>query len=70
MNSCFWLQITLIFGELGPKFRDLLELGRAGVVAALVAASQRHLINQREVFYIHLCIIRHSSWSCFIVLFT
>ncbi|XP_057794415.1 pumilio homolog 23 isoform X2 [Salvia miltiorrhiza] len=40
--------IKLIFEELGPKFRELLELGRAGVVAALVAASQRLQGNQRE----------------------
>ncbi|XP_042010641.1 pumilio homolog 23-like isoform X1 [Salvia splendens] len=40
--------IKLIFEELGPKFRDLLELGRAGVVAALVAASQRVQENQHE----------------------
>ncbi|XP_047980682.1 pumilio homolog 23-like isoform X2 [Salvia hispanica] len=40
--------IKLIFEELGPKFRDLLELGRAGVVAALVAASQRLQDNQHE----------------------
>ncbi|KAG6409244.1 hypothetical protein SASPL_132278 [Salvia splendens] len=41
-------QIKLIFEELGPKFRDLFELGRAGVVAALVAASQRLHENQHE----------------------
>ncbi|KAH6836297.1 pumilio 23 [Perilla frutescens var. hirtella] len=40
--------IKLIFEELGPKFRDLLELGRAGVVAALVATNQRLQINQHE----------------------
>ncbi|KAG6422066.1 hypothetical protein SASPL_118628 [Salvia splendens] len=40
--------IKLIFEELGPKFRDLLELGRAGVVAALVAASQRLQCNLHE----------------------
>ncbi|KAL1564755.1 pumilio 23-like isoform X2 [Salvia divinorum] len=40
--------IKLIFEELGPKFRDLLELGRAGVVAALVASSQKLQGNQHE----------------------
>ncbi|XP_047946037.1 pumilio homolog 23-like isoform X2 [Salvia hispanica] len=40
--------IKLIFEELGPKFRDLLELGRAGVVAALLASSQRLQGNQHE----------------------
>ncbi|KAG8380221.1 hypothetical protein BUALT_Bualt07G0170800 [Buddleja alternifolia] len=33
--------IELICEELGSKFKNLLELGRSGVVAALVAASQR-----------------------------
>ncbi|GFP92496.1 pumilio homolog 23 [Phtheirospermum japonicum] len=33
--------IKLIFEELGSKFRDLLELGRSGVVASLIAASER-----------------------------
>ncbi|KAK6118730.1 hypothetical protein DH2020_047535 [Rehmannia glutinosa] len=33
--------IKLIFEELGPKFRNLFELGRSGVVAALIAASER-----------------------------
>lgn len=48
----------MIFEELGQRFRDLLELGRAGVVAALVAASQRLKCNQHEVFfYICMCII-------------
>lgn len=40
--------IKLIFEELSPKFRDLLDLGRAGVVAALVAAIHRLQINQHE----------------------
>lgn len=53
-----------MFEELGPKFRDLLELGRPGVVAALVAASQRLRSNQHEVFsYIRISIIRLSTCS-------
>jgi len=27
--------------ELGPRFKDLLEMGRWGVVASLIAASER-----------------------------
>ncbi|KAG6425141.1 hypothetical protein SASPL_115566 [Salvia splendens] len=42
------MEIKLIFEELGQKFRDLPELGRDGVVAALVAASQRLQGNQHE----------------------
>ncbi|KAL5755452.1 hypothetical protein ACOSQ2_020198 [Xanthoceras sorbifolium] len=34
-------QMVLIWEELGAKFRELLEMGRSGVVAALIAASQR-----------------------------
>uniref|UniRef100_A0A2P2KI90 Pumilio homolog 23 n=1 Tax=Rhizophora mucronata TaxID=61149 RepID=A0A2P2KI90_RHIMU len=34
-------QMELIWEELGPKFKDLLEMGRPGVVASIVAASQR-----------------------------
>ncbi|XP_056176442.1 pumilio homolog 23 [Syzygium oleosum] len=34
-------QMELIWGELGTKFMDLLEMGRSGVVASLMAASHR-----------------------------
>ncbi|XP_015583622.2 pumilio homolog 23 [Ricinus communis] len=34
-------QMELIWEELGPKFRDLLEMGKAGVIASLIAASLR-----------------------------
>ncbi|PIN13745.1 putative RNA-binding protein [Handroanthus impetiginosus] len=40
--------MKLIYEELGFKFKNLLELGRAGVVAALIAASHRLQINERE----------------------
>ncbi|KAL8466440.1 hypothetical protein ACS0TY_035508 [Phlomoides rotata] len=40
--------INLIFEELSPKFRNLLELGRSGVVAALIAASQRLHIHDNK----------------------
>ncbi|KAK4489649.1 hypothetical protein RD792_005461 [Penstemon davidsonii] len=39
-------QVKLIFAELGTKFKNLLEMGRAGVVAALLAASQRLQIHE------------------------
>uniref|UniRef100_A0A803KQU6 Uncharacterized protein n=2 Tax=Chenopodium quinoa TaxID=63459 RepID=A0A803KQU6_CHEQI len=35
-------QVGAICEELGPRMRDLLKMGRAGVVASLIAASQRH----------------------------
>ncbi|KAK4487623.1 hypothetical protein RD792_005725 [Penstemon davidsonii] len=38
--------VKLIFAELGTKFKNLLEMGRAGVVAALLAASQRIQIHE------------------------
>ncbi|KAJ9691808.1 hypothetical protein PVL29_011094 [Vitis rotundifolia] len=34
-------QVEFIWEELGPKFKDLLEMGRSGVIASLLAASQR-----------------------------
>ncbi|XP_057980901.1 pumilio homolog 23 [Malania oleifera] len=34
-------QMELIWEELGTKFMDLLEMGRSGVIASLIAASQR-----------------------------
>ncbi|KAF8393704.1 hypothetical protein HHK36_021951 [Tetracentron sinense] len=34
-------QMELIWEELGPKFKDLLGIGRSGVIASLIAASQR-----------------------------
>ncbi|KAL6585247.1 hypothetical protein OROMI_004536 [Orobanche minor] len=40
--------IKLIFEELGSKFRKLLELGRSGVVAALIAASERLKILEHK----------------------
>ncbi|KAL6996184.1 hypothetical protein U1Q18_006318 [Sarracenia purpurea var. burkii] len=33
--------LELIWEELGPKFKDLLGMGKAGVIASLIAASQR-----------------------------
>uniref|UniRef100_A0A5B7AFA3 Pumilio 23 n=1 Tax=Davidia involucrata TaxID=16924 RepID=A0A5B7AFA3_DAVIN len=33
--------MELIWEELGPKFKDLLGMGKSGVVASLIAASQR-----------------------------
>ncbi|XP_065867815.1 pumilio homolog 23 [Euphorbia lathyris] len=34
-------QMEMIWEELGPKFKDLLELGRSGVIASVIAAIQR-----------------------------
>lgn len=41
-------QMALIWEELGGKFRELLEMGRSGVVAALIAASQRLHTHERK----------------------
>ncbi|XP_051147669.1 pumilio homolog 23 isoform X2 [Andrographis paniculata] len=40
--------ITMMLEELDSKFKDMLEMGRSGVVAALVAASQRLQINESK----------------------
>ncbi|KAJ6327347.1 hypothetical protein OIU78_014263 [Salix suchowensis] len=42
-------QMECIWEELGPKFRDLLEMGRSGVIASLIATSQRLHIHEHEV---------------------
>ncbi|KAK9132507.1 hypothetical protein Scep_012035 [Stephania cephalantha] len=36
-----FIEMDLIWVELGGKFKELLEIGRAGVVASILAASQR-----------------------------
>lgn len=41
-------QMALIWEELGGKFGELLEMGRSGVVAALIAASQRLHTHERK----------------------
>jgi nucleolar protein 9 len=38
-----------IWEELGPKFKELLELGKTGVVASILAACQRLETNRLEV---------------------
>ncbi|KAF9685366.1 hypothetical protein SADUNF_Sadunf03G0047100 [Salix dunnii] len=42
-------QMEFIWEELGPKFRDLLEMGRSGVIASLIATSQRLRTHEHEV---------------------
>lgn len=41
--------MELIWEELGAKFRDLLEMGRSGVIAAFIAASQRLHTHEQKV---------------------
>ena len=50
--------MEFIWEELGPKFKDLLELGRPGVVASLLAASQRLDTHAQKV-----CNSKHLSSS-------
>lgn len=40
--------IELVWTELGTKFKNLLEMGRTGVVAALLAASQRLQTHEQK----------------------
>ncbi|KAI3455681.1 hypothetical protein Pfo_012344 [Paulownia fortunei] len=56
--------IKLIFEELGSKFRNLLEMGRSGVVAALIAASQRLEIHEHkccQALADAVCLMNESS---------
>ena len=39
-----------IWEELGPKFKVLLEMGRSGVIASLLAASQRLDTHAQKVY--------------------
>jgi len=41
--------MELIWEELGPKFADLLGMGKPGVVASLIAASQRLHVYEHKV---------------------
>ncbi|KAL3610440.1 hypothetical protein D5086_001460 [Populus alba] len=40
--------MEFIWEELGPKFRDLLEMGKSGVIASLIVASQRLHTREHE----------------------
>ena len=40
-----------IWEELGPKIKELLELGKTGVVASILAACQRLETNRLEVIF-------------------
>lgn len=42
-------QMEFIWEKLGPKFRDLLEMGKSGVIASLIATSQRLHTHEHEV---------------------
>eukprot|EP00258_Populus_trichocarpa_P037681 XP_024453700.1 pumilio homolog 23 isoform X2 [Populus trichocarpa] len=41
-------QMEFIWEKLGPKFRDLLEMGKSGVIASLIATSQRLHTHEHE----------------------
>lgn len=41
-------QMEIVWDELGSKFKDLLEMGRSGVVASVVAACQRLHSNENK----------------------
>lgn len=44
--------MEMIWEELGSNFRDLLKMGRSGVIASLMAASQRlHSYEQKVDFF-------------------
>lgn len=41
--------MELMWEELGTKFKDILEMGRPGVIASLIAASQRLKTHEQKV---------------------
>jgi hypothetical protein len=46
---CICEQIDQICEELGQNLKELIEVGKSGVVASLLAACQRLETNRREV---------------------
>lgn len=48
-SFCLTLQIEVIWEELGSKFKDLLGMGKSGVVASIIAACQRLQTNADKV---------------------
>ncbi|OVA08286.1 Pumilio RNA-binding repeat [Macleaya cordata] len=61
-------QMDLIWKELGGKFKELLEIGRSGVVAAILAASQKLRTNEQkcsEALAAAVCSATESS-SCIV----
>lgn len=42
--------MELIWKELGTRFKDLLEMGKSGVIASLIAASQRLNSHEHKVY--------------------
>lgn len=54
----------MIWEELGTKFKILFEMGKSGVVAALLAASQRLQIHEHEVYnsliFLFLCLLEFT----------
>lgn len=55
--------MELIWEELGPKFRELLEMGRSGVIASLIAACQRLHIHEHKVYCLNTISLFFSSYS-------
>lgn len=46
----FICKVGLIWEELAPRFKDLLEQRKSGVVASLIAVSQRLQSHENKVF--------------------
>ena len=44
--------MELLWSEIGTKVGDLLDMGRSGVVASLIAASQRLQTHEQKVYYL------------------
>lgn len=53
-NTFIFTQMNQIWEELGPKMKELLELGKTGVVASILAACQRLETYRLEVFIYEL----------------
>lgn len=61
--------MELIWEELGPKIETLFQMGRSGVVAALIAASERLQIHENKVcISVAFCIMAKLNMNVFKIL--
>ncbi|KAK7397498.1 hypothetical protein VNO78_18673 [Psophocarpus tetragonolobus] len=57
--------VELVWEELGPNLEDLFKMGRSGVVASLIAASERLQVNERkccQVLAEAVCPVDEPKW--------
>lgn len=61
--------MDLIWEELGHKFKDIIGMGKPGVIASIVAASQRLHTYDQKVF-MWFCFIYFAVWISTIIFYS